>query len=75
MIWKDVGVFAFWTLAVGLLLQRERHPRNAALWLGALFALFYGAAVRHNAWPEAALLALVLMGVALREARRAGVTQ
>jgi len=56
-IWKDVGVMGSWSLAIGLLLQRERSPRSVMLVVAALLFLLYGGAVRHNTWP--ALLPLL----------------
>lgn len=56
-VWSDVGLFSALTFAAGALAWAQSGSRSHA-WLLALPALFYAAALRHNAWP--ALLPFVI---------------
>lgn len=66
-LWSDVGLFGALTFAAGALAWAQTGNRRHA-WLLALPALFYAAALRHNAWP--ALLPFVVWTAAavLRDA-------
>lgn len=51
-IWKDAGLLAAFTLAIGALMAHQRKQHWLLLVVAAL-GLLYGGAVRHNALPAA----------------------
>lgn len=65
-VWTDVGLFAALTFATGALACVEVAPRRRWILLPAALALFYAAALRHNALPAVAPFAAWFMWLLLR---------
>ena len=73
VIWKDVGMYAFFLTALALALLAQRQGALSLLLLSTAF-LWLGSSYRHNALPAAAPLIIVnaLIALPLVKARVAG---